>query len=155
MHCSLTCTYMKCQNFATNLDLLVLLTALSQSANVYFMKSGKGKVPQQMYSLSGVENTAAKTILFLHALSGCDSTYPIFGHGTTKSIKVPRFDFSGSADSDSDLYGCKDETTTLISVRFHCFIRTMYHSKHSLASLPSTEAAAEQHSLRTYRQVPL
>lgn len=142
----------------------------------YFMKPGRGKVSQQIYSSSSLkEKAATENILFLHAFSGCDSTSAIFGHGKTKFIKVlvqnpdllplaqlfltPNADLQAIAKAGNKfllrLYGCKDENITLNGYRYQYFIKNAYKSKHNIASLPPTEAAAEQHSFRTYYQVQL
>lgn len=53
------------------------------------------------------------------------------------------------------LYDCSAANSTLNALRHKTFIRTAYNSTHNIANLPPTEAAAEQHSYRTYHQVQL
>ncbi|KAF2902972.1 hypothetical protein ILUMI_03220 [Ignelater luminosus] len=73
-----------------DIDLLVILTGFSNNAsNVYLLKSGKEKTPQQMYSpKTAINKTVAQKILFLHAFSGCDTTFALCGQGKLKFIKT-------------------------------------------------------------------
>lgn len=62
-----------------DVDLLVLLMALSTRSNIYFLKPGKGKTLQEIYSTQSIiHKIAADNILFLHAISGCDTTSALF-----------------------------------------------------------------------------
>ncbi|GBM18721.1 hypothetical protein AVEN_263534-1, partial [Araneus ventricosus] len=74
-----------------DVDLLILLTALSTRSNIYILKPGKGKISQQIYSAKSIiDKTAADHILFLHAFSGCDTTCALFNQGKMKFINVLR-----------------------------------------------------------------
>jgi len=55
---------------------LDLLIALFSSKNIYFRKSGKGKITEKLYSTHSFKfgKISAKNILFLHAFSGCDTS---------------------------------------------------------------------------------
>lgn len=60
-----------------DIDLLVLLTALApQERNIYFMKSGTGKIERKIYSSHLLQSQKGfqNMILFAHAFSGCDTT---------------------------------------------------------------------------------
>lgn len=65
-----------------DVDLLVILIGLYNSPTVYFLKPGKGNITQKIYSpMSAVDRTVAKNILFLHAMSGCDTTSALYNQG--------------------------------------------------------------------------
>lgn len=56
-------------------DIFVLSTAFGYSTmNVYFQKAGEGNTTTILYS-SHSFNPEAQYILFLHAISGCDTTF--------------------------------------------------------------------------------
>ena len=161
-----------------DVDLLILLTALSKLSNMYMLKPGKGKISQQIYSTDSIiDKTAADHILFLHAFSGCDTTCALFNQGKTKFINVLRKNPNLSeviqafknpnADPEIiakagerfllELYSYSDvknkKSMSLNDYRYECFIKSAYKSKFNIASLPPTEAAARQHSFRTYHQI--
>lgn len=169
-------------NFASSIivgedvDLVVILTSLSKNmGNVFLLKPGRKKTIQKIYNRSSLgDEVVANNMLFLHAFSGCDTTSYLYNQGTAKIIKtlknnpellpcVQVFQKSNStaaeiADAGQKfllcLYGCKTpETTTLNVYGYKCFVKTAFKNKHTLASLPPTEEAAKQHSLRTYYQV--
>lgn len=74
-----------------DVDLLVLLTALASThLNLYFLKPGKGKIMQQLYSIQRLqaEKAIAENILFLHAFSGCDTTSAFFNQGKIKFLNI-------------------------------------------------------------------
>jgi len=70
---------------AEDVDILILLTALGTSTkNIYLQKSGRGSGPSVLYSPSSC-SFPPKDILFLHAVSGCDTTSAPYGLGKIKS----------------------------------------------------------------------
>ncbi len=72
-----------------DVDLLVILIGLCNSPNVYFLKPGKRNIAQKIYSpMSAVDRTVTKHILFLHAMSGCDTTSALYNLGKVKFLKV-------------------------------------------------------------------
>lgn len=159
-----------------DIDLLVLLTALARAhPNVYFLKPGKGKTAQVVFSSQSLQGGEAvvDNVLFLHAFSGCDTTSAIFGQGKIKFFNVLQkseelhrtvqvFKEVG-VDSDTiaaageqflaTLYRARQDKTSLNFLRYQQFARSVTKSKFNPASLPPTTAAARQHSLRTYHQV--
>ena len=157
-------------------DLLVLLIALEKAhPNVHFLKPGKGKTEEKIYSQQSlhIPTIVADNILFLHAFSSCDTMSAIFGQGRNKFLKVfqnsedlhhvVKVFQDESADSDTiaaageqfltTLYGAHQKNISLDVLRYQHFIRSATRNKFNLASLPPTAAAARQHSLRTYHQV--
>lgn len=158
-----------------DVDLLILLTALSTRSNIYILKPGKGKISQQIYSTKSIiDKTAADHILFLHAFSGCDTTSALFNQGKIKCINVLRknpdlnevIQEFKNPNADPEiiakagerfllaLYGYSGvKSMSLNNYRYACFTKSAYKNKFNIASLPPTEAAARQHSFRTYHQV--
>lgn len=64
-----------------DVDLLVLLCGLDSSRqNVYFQKSGRGNAPSSLYSPAS-STLSPQGLLFLHAVSGCDTTSAPYGMG--------------------------------------------------------------------------
>jgi len=53
------------------------------------------------------------------------------------------------------LYGAKYVETSLDTLRYELFAKTLMKKGFNLASLPPTQAAARHHSLRTYHQIQL
>jgi hypothetical protein len=158
-----------------DVDLLVLLTALSTRSNIYLLKPGKGKTLQQIYSTQSIiDKTAADNILFLHAFSGCDTTSALFNQGKMKCVNVllknPHLKELVQVFKNQDanpeiiaeagerflltLYGYSGvKSISLNNYRHQCFTKLAYKNKFNFALLPPTEAAARQHSFRTYHQV--
>lgn len=157
-------------------DLLVVLTALSNpdSSNIYLLKPGKGKQSDVVYSPQNYKfSTKSKdNILFLHAFSGCDSTSSFFGQGKLKLLKALEenknlqdlaqiFKKPDATADEIDVAGqkciaaiySKNEAIPLSVLRYEMFANSLSKKSFNLASLPPTEAAARQHSFRTYLQV--
>lgn len=147
-------------------------------SNIYLLKPEKGKILQQIYSTkSMIDQTAADHILFLHAFSGCDTTSALFHQGKLKCINVLRKNpdlneviqvfknpkagteiiatagefFLLKLYSYSDVKTMQNMSSNIY--RYASFTKSAYKNKFNIASLPPTEAAARQHSFRTYHQV--
>lgn len=73
-----------------DIDLLVILIGLCSPdvKNVSFMKPGKGKVSQAIYDPHLSNKTLSDLVLFLHAMSDCDTTSALFNQGKLKFSKV-------------------------------------------------------------------
>ncbi|KAG5873472.1 hypothetical protein JTB14_029560 [Gonioctena quinquepunctata] len=73
-----------------DIDLLVILTGLCQRENVFFLKPGKGNVPPTTYSpVPALQNKFIKeNIMFLHAMSGCNTTSAPYKQGKLKFVKT-------------------------------------------------------------------
>lgn len=72
-------------------DLLVLLTAKAREIpNVYLRKSGRGNKEDVFYSPQSFQynDAVAKSILFVHAFSGCDTTSAFFNQGKIRFLKT-------------------------------------------------------------------
>lgn len=156
-------------------DLLIMLTAIaSQSANIFFLKPGKGNIPNHLFSVSSFTHSKCvkNCLLFLHAFSGCDTTSALYRQGKKKFVKlmvqnpelleVAEVFMSKDAHPDSlldagqkflvALYGGKSGETLNV-LRFQLFAKSLLKTNFNLASLPPTPEAAHQHCLRTYLQV--
>lgn len=161
-----------------DIDLLVLLTAKARDhENIFLLKPARGKVAETLYSTRSLEykEAVAKNILFLHAISGCDTTSALFNQGKLKFLSL--LDKNDSlldtiaifqdleADVDAlaaageafllALYGGSSTKDTLDSLRYKNFVKSVSKNKFNLASLPPTRDAARQHCLRTYHQVAM
>lgn len=160
-----------------DVDLLVIMIGRCRGvhSNVYFLKPGKGTVSPLIFSPDcKLDQSIANNILFLHAMGGCDTTSASFKVGKmrflqtlkknpalTKTIEIfkdPMADADAVTDAGhrffASLYKLADkEATSLNKLRYKCYLRSAYKTSAHLASLPPTEAAAQQHSLRVYFQV--
>jgi len=62
----------------TDVDLLILLIQLTkQDSQIYLYKPGAEKCPDKVFSISCIQQhlpEASSTLLFLHAMTGCDTT---------------------------------------------------------------------------------
>lgn len=150
----------------------MLLTALGNSKdNIYFQKTGKGSTPSVVYSSHSFKHDP-KDILFLHAISGCDTTSAPFGNGKKKVLQVYKANpklteilavfKNPEANSNqimeagekflAKLYGGTN-AVNLDDLRYKSFSSTVGKPKCQLARLPPTRDAAKYHSFRTYLQV--
>ncbi|GBM71819.1 hypothetical protein AVEN_260552-1 [Araneus ventricosus] len=70
-----------------DVDLFVLLNALTPDhMDILMLKEGKDKIKDRLYSSKDLRNCnlvieCKKSILFLHAISGCDTTSGFYGKG--------------------------------------------------------------------------
>ncbi|GBN25977.1 hypothetical protein AVEN_233846-1, partial [Araneus ventricosus] len=77
-----------------DLDLLVLPTALTPDyMDILMLKEGKGKVKDRFYSSKNLQNCnlvieCKKSILFLHAISGCDTTSGFYGKRKLQAVQL-------------------------------------------------------------------
>jgi len=56
---------------------------------IYFLKPGKGQTETKMYSSQSLTSYSKcqAHILFLHAITGCDTTSALYQRGKTKVFK--------------------------------------------------------------------
>lgn len=75
-----------------DVDLLVILIARTSSQkHIFFFKPGKGNVDTKIYSSTNSMdhyNFGREHILFLHAVTGCDTTSTFFNKGKVKVLKL-------------------------------------------------------------------
>lgn len=159
-------------------DLIILLTALAPSSpHIVLMRPGKGASKNTLYSPNKFKfsDAAKNNILFLHAFSGCDTTSAFFRQVKMKfvntlekskylqdAVEIFKDDCVTADEIDTvgqkfleAIYGDKRTQTSLDSIRYDRFTKTITKTNINLASLPPTQAAARQHSLRTYHQVQM
>ncbi|CAG9816061.1 unnamed protein product [Phaedon cochleariae] len=138
---------------------LVILTGLCLRDNVFFLKPGKGNVPPTTYSpMHALTNkTIREYIMFLHAMSGCDTTLAPYNQGKfVKTVtKNPNL-----ADVVS-VFKNPEATPESIAAAGERFLVNLYgftgRTEPSINRLsytiPPLAAAATQHSFRVYLQV--
>ncbi|GBN30579.1 hypothetical protein AVEN_75146-1 [Araneus ventricosus] len=77
-----------------DVDLLVLPTALTPDyMDILMLKEGKGKIKDRFYRSKDLRNCNLmiefkKSILFLHAISGCDATSGFYGRGKLQAVQL-------------------------------------------------------------------
>ncbi|GBN81433.1 hypothetical protein AVEN_152540-1 [Araneus ventricosus] len=78
-----------------DVDILVLLTALTLDyIDILMLKEGKGKVKDRFYSSKDLQNSnlviecTKKYILFVHAISGCDTTSGFYRKGNLQAVQL-------------------------------------------------------------------
>lgn len=142
-----------------DIDLLVLLTALAPTHNnIFFQKCERGKAPDSYYSTTSFNHKFTDVLLFIHAISGCDTTSGLFGQGKNKFIslffKNPELLNKAALFLDSEatkeniakagenilvaLYGGDSSTQSLDELRYYMFVKAAAKTKFSLARLPPT-----------------
>ena len=67
-----------------------MLTALtSNEREIYYLKPSKGKIEQKIYSSKTFKlSNCKKHLLFIHALTGCDTTSAFFHRGKNAFAKT-------------------------------------------------------------------
>ncbi|GBO14294.1 hypothetical protein AVEN_124705-1 [Araneus ventricosus] len=73
-----------------DIDLLVIIAAFTNSANIFFLKPGRGKAEDTLYCAAAlnIAPQIRENILFLHAFSGCDTISVLFRQVKKKFINV-------------------------------------------------------------------
>lgn len=159
-----------------DVDLLVLLAARTPTEKtIFFLKPGKAQHQSEIYTPKSLLSSFAKSqnhILFLHAITGCDTTSAFYRRGKKTVFKMFEkqnlvecaevFQNCNSTQHEIitsgirfllSMYGAK-KTTCLDKHRYACFVKKTKSKKQvQLACLPPTSAAAHQHLLRVYYQV--
>src|ERR1700761_7518186 len=161
-------------------DPLVMLTALvspSSTSTIYFLEPGKGSSGKMLFDSKSFKypQYIRDNILFLHAFSECDTTSSFFRQGKLKFVKtlvrneelgkvVQVFKNPNAERQEIEeagilflvaVYRGKRGDVSLDSLRFELFSKILVRNNFQLASLPHTNDAALQHSLRTYLQVQM
>lgn len=160
-------------------DIMVLALHHSNKNNLYLLRPGKAGTHDRFTNISKLQNCLGPVkdkILFLHAVSGCDTTSFLFNKSKKTCLSILRknpqmfeeltsFYTKGTLKSDLfkagfefllKLYNAK-KANSLNELRYYMYHRISSRqglSGHfSLAVLPPTEKSAEQHLLRVYYQV--
>ncbi|GBM48840.1 hypothetical protein AVEN_21622-1 [Araneus ventricosus] len=169
-------THMSVVVIGEDIDLLVILIGICTFGNVYFLKLGKRRIAEKIFSPhTSLEKTIADNILFVHAMSGCDTTSALFNYDKMKFVQTlennshlkvieifKNPDITPEAVVDAGnrflvaLFGypiSASDTPSLNNVRYKCYKKSSFNKSSNMASLPPTEAAAHQYSLRVYHQI--
>lgn len=177
-----TQNYRKVIVIGEDIDLIVLLLTLSttQSDQIVFLKPGRGKTETRFYSIQTLKEKFQNMIphfMFIHALSGCDTTSSIFQQGKLKYVKTFQkhsklqdslLIFNNESSSADDILSVGQEfllklfnapkfITSLNQYRHYVFNKTVASNKKQvqLSRLPPTTDSAKQHIFRAYLQVQL
>ncbi|CAH0388256.1 unnamed protein product [Bemisia tabaci] len=162
-----------------DIDLLVLMIALTPAlSDVLLPKPDKGKYAA-LFSSNQLRTSNANlknSIVYIHAVSGCDTTsaFRRKGKGKIKLLEeygevsriAKKFDETDCTQDELCqageqlvllLYGTEKSVTALNKCRFQCFNRALARQKTEvkLQTLPPTSDACKQHFLRVYYQVQL
>lgn len=170
---------------AEDVDILVLITALTPSnKKIYLLKPTRGTMSASLFSS---DNSFRKykfckeNILFLHALTGCDTTSCFYGKGKKsvfnsiekKSINsdlkeaIEEFKLENQPQTSIYkngllillyMYNAPKKITYVDKYKHTSFTKAISKKKKSLKpvkleSLPPTSDAAKQHFYRVYLQV--
>lgn len=165
----------------TDTDLLILLIALAPEENsIFFCRDIRGKNPSRTFynirHLIQLNIDIKESLLFSHAMTGCDTTSAFYGLGKSKAIDLIKT--NREARQSAEVFLRKDESeevikregekfvlklygmsaySTLNEARYYKFTRLTSKStlktKFDLAKLPPTSEACVQHSLRSYHQI--
>ncbi|GBM08414.1 hypothetical protein AVEN_108403-1 [Araneus ventricosus] len=73
-----------------DIDLLVIMTASTNSENIFFLKPERGMGGDVLYCAAtlNIASHIRDNILFLHAFSGCDNTSALFRRRKKKFMNV-------------------------------------------------------------------
>ncbi|GBN76447.1 hypothetical protein AVEN_147681-1 [Araneus ventricosus] len=160
-----------------DIDLLFILIGIFTFDNVYFLKPGKEKIGEKIFSPhTALEKTIADNILFVHAMSGCDATSVLFNYSKIKFVqtlknnphltkvieifKSPNITPEAVVDARNRFLVASfgypisaSDTPSLNNVRYKCYMTSSFSKSSNMVSLHPTEAAAQKHSLRVYHQI--
>ena len=161
-------------------DLLVLLIALAKpQTDIKMMVPADKTHPPKIFNIKRIQSEMGDmtgSLLFLHAITGCDTTSAVYRKGKRVPYKKLKenpairqkmqifYDPNASRNDVAAageafllvMYGEKPEGS-LDKQRYFAYLRTIakqpVHARFDLATLPPTSAAARQHSYRTFHQV--
>uniref|UniRef100_UPI00358F612F uncharacterized protein n=1 Tax=Myxine glutinosa TaxID=7769 RepID=UPI00358F612F len=154
---------------AEDADVLVMLVHhSSDSHHPLFLTTSNGSYDVQKIKES-LSETQKSYLLFCHAFTGCDTVSAIAGHGkTTLFARFCEGDAAEYIDIFLDTEATKETViqagtaifkyiyhgrdTTLGEIRYNMFSRKAAAGVIKPETLPPTEGAAAQHSLRAYLQ---
>ena len=162
-------------------DLLILLCyhASLQSCDIFFRsETKKGTKRPRVWSIKSVKQQLGpelcKNLLFLHAISGCDTTSQLYRIGKGNSLKKFRSNqklreqakiFNNELSSSAEISAAGEKALiifyngkpddSLDSLRYKRFCEKVSTNKSHIhpQTLPPTSAAAKYHSFRVYYQI--
>ena len=160
----------------TDTDLLVMLVAQATSEMANYMCISN---PPCVYDILAVQKAIGKAkthLMFIHAVTGCDTVSALYGQGKKKAFQLVQKDVNNFQFLDCflnpestkeqiasagerfmlQLYGAH-KMQSLDRLRYisynHAIRKSTLSSSFKLESLPPTSAAAKQHSYRTFHTV--
>jgi len=155
---------------AEDADVLIMLVHHCSSTNhPLFLTTSKGSYDVRRIR-ECLSERQRRYLLFCHAFTGCDTVSAIGGHGkTTLFNRFCTGDIDEHMDVFLDVRATKDAViqagvavfqhiyhapdTALSAIRYHMFSRKAAAGLIKPETLPPTEGAAAQHSLRAYLQI--
>lgn len=155
---------------AEDADVLIMLVHHCSSTNhPLFLTTSKGSYDVRRIR-ECLSERQRRYLLFCHAFTGCDTVSAIGGHGkTTLFNRLCTGDIDEHMDVFLDVRATKDAViqagvavfqhiyhapdTALSAIRYHMFSRKAAAGLIKPETLPPTEGAAAQHSLRAYLQI--
>ncbi|GBO37445.1 hypothetical protein AVEN_161635-1, partial [Araneus ventricosus] len=162
------------QQAVEDTDLTIVNTAISVSPQYDYVRvCGRGKTPDSYYSTTSFNHKFSNELLFIHSISGCDTTSALFGQDKNKFISLflkheellntaatflnPQATTEQVTEAGENvlaaLYGGDPATQSLDELRYHSFVKAAAKTKFNLARLPPTTDAAQLHAMRSYHQV--
>lgn len=159
-------------------DVFVFLIGLPQCETLQLFFHKPSGIPST-YDIKKIREEISEVknvVLFMHAITGCDTTSSIYGKGklnaykvlsTSKDLRTKALLFyeeraeketlkEVGEDFIMKLYGCT-RSTSLNDSRYSFYLKAVakmsLKSKFNMASLPPISDAAEQHSYRTCYQI--
>ncbi|KAI4476357.1 hypothetical protein M0804_013672 [Polistes exclamans] len=159
-----------------DVDLLVLLTARTPMDKIiYFLKPGRAQQRTEIYSSKSLSAypKCQNYILFLHAITGCDTSSAMYRKGKTSVFKLfEKNDLTNCAKVFTKInstpqtintegirfllavYRAPKKITCINKYRYLTFVKNTRNKKQiQLSCLPPTSASAIQHLYRVYYQV--
>ncbi|GBO36309.1 hypothetical protein AVEN_217199-1 [Araneus ventricosus] len=97
------------------------------------LKEGEGKVKDRFYSSKDLQNSnlviecTKKCILFVHAISGCDTTSGFYGKGKLQAVQL--FNLSKYLKDIPEIFNNPKSTYTEIERAGERFIIALYSNK--------------------------
>ncbi|KAL2082773.1 hypothetical protein ACEWY4_022591 [Coilia grayii] len=162
-------------------DLLVLLLYYAQGSNNLFFRSDRSKAAgsPKVYDINHIKlvlgHEVCSQLLFLHAMTGCDTTSRIFGVGKKIALQkllqgdpflqscANAFIIPNQTAEVIDELGCQGmavlfggkHTDSLATLRHKTFSKKVASASSFVASerLPPTESATKLHCRRVYYQI--
>ncbi|GBN86889.1 hypothetical protein AVEN_130173-1 [Araneus ventricosus] len=119
-----------------DVDLLVSPTALTPDHFILMLKVGKGKVKDRFYSSKYLQNSnlvieCKKSIIFLHVISGCDTTSGFYGKGKLQAVQL--FNHSKYLQDIPEIFNNPKSTYTKIERAGERFIIALYSNTKKVA----------------------
>jgi len=166
---------------ATDTDILVILIGRARKGTfINLLSPATSKIAGKIYNIDTIKSSvgnASKSILFVHAMTGCDTTSALKNKGKAAPWKMllknselreyaqvfnsPSSTREDIATAGEDfvkrIYGCEDKSLSIDDFRVQAYRRIIRSQpvtgEFDLGLLPPTKSALIQHSYRAYLQV--